>query len=84
MSYLQSLDQWTRTLKRAMLPPLFGIGSTLVTQGLDALFDVSLARTFRLVSPSVVALEDARLGFHRGVLVRDLDGHAMRLVSRKP
>ena len=56
--------------------------TTLVTQGLTALFDLSLAKTFRLVSPDVVPVEDGRLGFRRGALVRDLDGHAMRLVER--
>jgi catechol 2,3-dioxygenase-like lactoylglutathione lyase family enzyme len=56
--------------------------TTLVTQGLTALFDLSLAKTFRLVSPDVVSVEDQRLGFRRGALVRDLDGHAMRLVER--
>lgn len=34
------------------------------------------------ISPDVVILPDARLGFARGVLVRDPDGHAMRLVQR--
>ncbi|HET9369193.1 MAG TPA: VOC family protein [Vicinamibacterales bacterium] len=56
--------------------------TTLVTRGLTALFDLSLAKTFRLVSPDVVSIADGRLGFRRAALVRDLDGHAMRLVER--
>lgn len=34
-----------------------------------------------LVSPGVVALESATLGFTRGLLVRDPDGHAMQLTE---
>ena len=56
--------------------------TTLLTQGIAAVFDISLAKAFRLVSPDVVSLADTRLGFSRGVLVRDLDGHAMRLVEK--
>ncbi len=36
----------------------------------------------RWVSPGVVGLEDARLGFARGALVRDPDGHAVLLQGR--
>jgi catechol 2,3-dioxygenase-like lactoylglutathione lyase family enzyme len=35
------------------------------------------------VSPGAVTLADASLGFTRAVLVRDPDGHAMRLVQRR-
>jgi catechol 2,3-dioxygenase-like lactoylglutathione lyase family enzyme len=34
------------------------------------------------VSPGVIALPDDSLGFNRGSLVRDPDGHAMQLVGR--
>ncbi len=35
-----------------------------------------------LVSPEVVGVEATALGFARGVLIRDPDGHAMRVVAR--
>ena len=35
-----------------------------------------------LVSPGTIGLPDARLGFQRGVLVRDPDGHATLLTER--
>ena len=34
------------------------------------------------VSPGIVTLPDARLGFGRGMLVRDPDGHVMEVVKR--
>lgn len=34
------------------------------------------------VSPGVVAIPDAALGFHEGVTVRDPDGHVMQLIQR--
>jgi catechol 2,3-dioxygenase-like lactoylglutathione lyase family enzyme len=53
--------------------------STIVTRGAAALF----GRQFGgwLVSPTLVAL-DQRLGFARGLLMRDPDGHGVRLVER--
>jgi catechol 2,3-dioxygenase-like lactoylglutathione lyase family enzyme len=36
---------------------------------------------FRLLSPAPVALPEATLGFERGVLVRDPDGHVIQLVE---
>jgi len=38
---------------------------------------------FRLVSPTPVELPDTTLGFRRGVLVRDPDGHAIQLVEQQ-
>ena len=38
---------------------------------------------FRLVSPSPVELPDSALGFRRGILVRDPDGHVVQLVERQ-
>jgi catechol 2,3-dioxygenase-like lactoylglutathione lyase family enzyme len=52
--------------------------TTLLAGGLDAA--VSRLRAF-FVSPGAVALPEASLGFRRGLLVRDPDGHAMRLVE---
>ncbi len=37
---------------------------------------------FAFVSPGVVALEDRTLGFTKGFLVRDPDGHVMQLIER--
>jgi catechol 2,3-dioxygenase-like lactoylglutathione lyase family enzyme len=56
--------------------------TTLVTRTPDRIFDLLRLRVFSLVSPVAVALPSPGLGFDRGVLVRDPDGHAMRLVSR--
>jgi catechol 2,3-dioxygenase-like lactoylglutathione lyase family enzyme len=38
---------------------------------------------FRLLSPAPVALPEATLGFERGVLVRDPDGHVIQLVENQ-
>jgi hypothetical protein len=38
-------------------------------------------RLFQLVSPDVTNVDADRAGFARGLLVRDPDGHAVRLVS---
>jgi catechol 2,3-dioxygenase-like lactoylglutathione lyase family enzyme len=56
--------------------------TTLVTRTPERIFDLLRLRMFSLVSPGIVALPAHGLGFGRGVLVRDPDGHAMRLVSR--
>jgi catechol 2,3-dioxygenase-like lactoylglutathione lyase family enzyme len=36
----------------------------------------------RLISSGAVALPDERLGFHKGLLLRDPDGHALELIER--
>ena len=56
--------------------------TTLLTNAPDRIFDLLPLRVFSLVSPMTVTLPSPGLGFSRGVLVRDPDGHAMRLVSR--
>jgi catechol 2,3-dioxygenase-like lactoylglutathione lyase family enzyme len=38
--------------------------------------------SFRLLSPGTVELPDTTLGFHRGLLVRDPDGHVVQLVEQ--
>ena len=38
---------------------------------------------YRVVSPAPVELPDTALGFQRGVLVRDPDGHAIQLVEHE-
>jgi catechol 2,3-dioxygenase-like lactoylglutathione lyase family enzyme len=52
---------------------------TMRTPGLTALLAPS--RQFALVSPDVTAIDARPLGFARGLLVRDRDGHAVRLVD---
>jgi catechol 2,3-dioxygenase-like lactoylglutathione lyase family enzyme len=56
--------------------------TTLVTRTPEHIFDLLPLRVFSLVSPAIVALPTRSLGFGRGVLVRDPDGHGMRLVSK--
>jgi catechol 2,3-dioxygenase-like lactoylglutathione lyase family enzyme len=53
---------------------------TMRTDGIARL--IAPSRRFALVSPQVTPLDVAALGFARGLLVRDLDGHAVRLVER--
>jgi hypothetical protein len=42
----------------------------------------SVAGGVRFVSPDVAAISETALGFSRAVMVRDPDGHAIRLVQR--
>jgi catechol 2,3-dioxygenase-like lactoylglutathione lyase family enzyme len=55
--------------------------TTLITRGPERIFDLLRLRVFSLVSPSAVSVPSGKLGFGRAVLVRDPDGHAMRLAS---
>jgi catechol 2,3-dioxygenase-like lactoylglutathione lyase family enzyme len=52
---------------------------TMRAQGLAALLAPS--RQFALVSPDVTTIDAPALGFVRGLLVRDRDGHAVRVVD---
>jgi catechol 2,3-dioxygenase-like lactoylglutathione lyase family enzyme len=52
---------------------------TMRGQGLAALLTPS--RRFALVSPDVTTIDAAALGFARGLMVRDPDGHAVRVVD---
>jgi catechol 2,3-dioxygenase-like lactoylglutathione lyase family enzyme len=56
--------------------------TTLVGDGLEALFEPSLSRLLSLVSPSVVSQMGGPLGFEAGILVRDPDGHGVRVTRR--
>ena len=40
------------------------------------------SRAFSLVSPDVTTIGPSPLGFTRGLMVRDPDGHAVRVVER--
>jgi catechol 2,3-dioxygenase-like lactoylglutathione lyase family enzyme len=56
--------------------------STVEVAGdLDAAAGALIETGAGLVSPGVVTLPDARLGFGRGLLVRDPDGHVLELVA---
>jgi catechol 2,3-dioxygenase-like lactoylglutathione lyase family enzyme len=52
---------------------------TMHATGLERLLRPT--RIFTLVSPDVTTMDVARAGFHNGLLVRDPDGHGVRLVS---
>ncbi len=52
----------------------------LVAGSLETL--LSQPGRFELVSPGVVSLPDRKLGFRRGTLIRDPDGHVLQLVER--
>jgi catechol 2,3-dioxygenase-like lactoylglutathione lyase family enzyme len=56
--------------------------TTLLTARPDAIFDLLPLRVFALVSPKTVTLATRELGISRAVLVRDPDGHGMRLAAR--
>jgi catechol 2,3-dioxygenase-like lactoylglutathione lyase family enzyme len=55
--------------------------TTLITSEPERIFDLVRLRVFSLVSPTAVNVPSRKLGFGRAVLVRDPDGHAMRLAS---
>jgi len=55
--------------------------TTLATRGIDALGRSVLASKWVLVSPGVVALTNGQLGFRKGLLVRDPDGHAVQVIE---
>jgi catechol 2,3-dioxygenase-like lactoylglutathione lyase family enzyme len=56
--------------------------TTLLTASPERVFDLLPQRVVSLVSPTTVALPDKPFGISRAVLVRDPDGHAMRLAAR--
>jgi catechol 2,3-dioxygenase-like lactoylglutathione lyase family enzyme len=56
--------------------------TTLITPVPERVFALLRARAFALVSPNVVTLPRSPIGLRHAVLVRDPDGHAMRLADR--
>jgi catechol 2,3-dioxygenase-like lactoylglutathione lyase family enzyme len=56
--------------------------TTLVTGDAEQAAKALFAGRALFVSPGAVALPDASLGFAKGAMVRDPDGHAMRVVQR--
>lgn len=57
--------------------------TTLVTGDATALVERLRRGSHRFVSPGLVSMPDRVLGFSRAVLVRDPDGHVLRLVERE-
>jgi catechol 2,3-dioxygenase-like lactoylglutathione lyase family enzyme len=55
--------------------------TSLIVDDVQAAAAALRAAGVRFVSPEVRAVTDPRLGFSRAVMVRDPDGHAMRLVQ---
>ena len=55
--------------------------TTLLTSTPERIFDLLRLRVFSLVSPTAVTTPSQQLGFRTAVLVRDPDGHAMRLAA---
>jgi catechol 2,3-dioxygenase-like lactoylglutathione lyase family enzyme len=61
---------------------LFHWQTTLVVNATDMFAQNLLVQNFRFVSPGVVTISDGRLGFTRGLLARDPDGHVMALIEK--
>ena len=54
----------------------------LITPDTESAFRSLVPGKFKLVSSGLIALPDTKLGFRRGFLVRDPDGHVMELVEK--
>ncbi|HEX6043635.1 MAG TPA: VOC family protein [Pyrinomonadaceae bacterium] len=61
---------------------LFHWQTTLIVNTTDVFAKRLLAENTRFVSPGVVKLNDNSLGFGKGLLARDPDGHVMALVEK--
>lgn len=55
--------------------------TTLTTRNVEAAASALMTGGYKLVSPGVVELPDAALGFTRGFMLRDPDGHALRIIE---
>lgn len=55
--------------------------TSLSTRSINPLSAALLAAKYDFISSGVVTVPDSTLGFNRGLLVRDPDGHAMRLIE---
>ena len=60
---------------------LFHWQTSLVVNSTERIAQTLTQDTFRLVSPGAVSTNDRRLGFGKGLLVRDPDGHVMALIE---
>jgi catechol 2,3-dioxygenase-like lactoylglutathione lyase family enzyme len=61
---------------------LFHWQTTLVVSAADMFAQNLLAGNFLFVSSGVVTIGDRRLGFSKGLLARDPDGHVMALIEK--
>ena len=61
---------------------LFHWQTTLVVNTVDVFAQKLLTENFRFVSSGVVAIERIALGFSKGLLARDPDGHVMALIEK--
>lgn len=61
---------------------LFHWQTTLIVNTADMFAKRLLAENARFVSPGVVTISEKNLGFSKGLLARDPDGHAMALLER--
>lgn len=66
----------------ARAPDLLHWQTTLIVNTADLFSERLLLDNSRFVSPGVVALNDKSLGFSKGLLTKDPDGHVMALVER--
>lgn len=55
--------------------------TTLITTDAERVATQARAARAHFISPGIVTMGDAALGFRRGLLIRDPDGHAMRVVQ---
>jgi catechol 2,3-dioxygenase-like lactoylglutathione lyase family enzyme len=56
--------------------------TTVLVPAPERMFDMLRLRIFGLVSPTVVTLSPPTIGIARAVLLRDPDGHALRVATR--
>ncbi len=56
--------------------------TTLVVKNVSAIADRLQRHQTTFISPRVVVIPESSLGFRKGILVRDPDGHTMRLVEK--
>jgi hypothetical protein len=56
--------------------------TTLISHDLGAMAQQVRASGLPWISPEVIAIPENQLGFAKGVLVRDPDGHTMQLVQK--
>jgi catechol 2,3-dioxygenase-like lactoylglutathione lyase family enzyme len=61
---------------------LFHWQTTLVVNSADGFAQNLLSSSFRFVSPGVVTIRNRELGFSKGLLARDPDGHVMALMEK--
>ena len=66
----------------ARAPDLFHWQTTLVVNTADTFAKRLVAENSRFVSPGVVTLSEKTLGFSKGLLARDPDGHVMALLEK--